>query len=268
MTDQLTQEDANELVASTFVRESHFFEQTESTNDEALAVAESLSQLPSLFLTASQTAGRGRGANRWVSTAGALTFSLVIRPLDWRVEPACWPQLSLWTALGIRDAIAQYAPQHDVQVKWPNDVFASQRKICGILVESVVSTDPKSTRLVVGVGVNVNNAIPQLSKGDQDSSLTANAVALGQLINAPLKLVDVAQTVLNSIDDAWGLFATDESLHQAWQPHCLLTGRTIQWQGGQQTKAGICQGIGDDGALLLDTATGGTQKCYGGTILS
>ena len=135
----LSRYDAEELAHCTFVQSVHFFDQVPSTNDAALSKAQQLIDLPALFITPQQTAGRGRGSNRWFSPRGALTFSLVIDPSTFRKERAHWPQLSLWTALGIRDAIAGFTPNFDVQVKWPNDVYLEQRKVCGILIEGLAT---------------------------------------------------------------------------------------------------------------------------------
>src|SRR5262245_44814835 len=130
-----------------------------STSDRALEVAvrEDV-KLPLLVLADRQTAGRGRGSNRWWAGDGALTFSMVIAPAPDQLPPASWPRVSLAAGLAICQALESLAPRALFQVKWPNGVYAEGRKISGILIESPA---PSRGRLVIGIGVNVNNSLNQ-----------------------------------------------------------------------------------------------------------
>lgn len=256
----LSRHDAEELAHATFVQSVQFFDEVASTSDVALAAAHELRQLPALFIASHQTAGRGRGTNRWFSTSGALTFSLVIDPKTLHADPACWPRLSLWTALGIRDAIAAFTPGADVQVKWPNDVFLSQRKVCGILIEHA----PVTNLLVVGIGINVNNEL--ISPEWTDTPLL-EAISIGE-VERNVNIAEVARAVMLRLDESWGLFAAEHSIHRAWQPHCLLAGKRVQWQSGERSLEGTCQGIDNDGALLLSTPDSELPlQCFGGTVM-
>ena len=125
----LCRADVEKLLDTTFVRSVHFFPELGSTNDEAHRCAGDNSRLPALFAAALQTAGRGRGSNRWIASAGALTFSLLADASRLRAEQASRPQLSLWTALGIRSGLACFAPASDLQVKWPNDRSDERRVV-------------------------------------------------------------------------------------------------------------------------------------------
>ena len=263
----ITRDEAERLVSSTFVKSLHYYSCITSTNDAALTTPVAATELPALFLAEEQTSGRGRGTNRWVSSEGALTFSLVVAPAMLRTEVACWPQLSLWTALGIRDSIASFTTTSDVRVKWPNDVFLQNRKVCGILIETTSSPESASSsesapRLVVGVGINVNNDLARTSPNE-----TANATSIRDARSEWTSLEEVAQSVLTHIDEAWSLFAAHHSLLDHWPNHCLLTGKQVRWQRSTKSVYGICQGISDDGALLLKTkASALPMKCLGGTI--
>ena len=118
-----------------------------STNTRALAWAEEDSlTLPALVLTDMQTAGRGRGDHRWWASPGALTFSLVVPGLADR-EGTPWSRIALTAGLAVGHALQQLQPGLPVGLKWPNDVYVSGRKICGILVEV---PPRRSDRLVVG----------------------------------------------------------------------------------------------------------------------
>src|SRR5438034_451345 len=101
-------------------------------------------------------AGRGRGTNRWWSADGALTFSLVLEAPQERLPMSRWPQVALVAGVAVCEALERMAPRAEMRVKWPNDVYLAGRKICGILSESVPA---RRDRIVVGIGVNVNNRV-------------------------------------------------------------------------------------------------------------
>ncbi len=265
----LRRDDVLPLLRSTFVQSVHYFAEVASTNDEAHRRAHDNEPLPALFIAAQQTAGRGRGTNRWITSAGALTFSLLADVSGFRSRQESWPQLSLWTGLGIRSGLANFVPDSDLQVKWPNDVYLQQKKVCGILIEGVVGAPHL---FVIGIGINANNVFPPDSCDDELSQIAISLID----VCGKVQIVKVLQAVLLGIERAWHSFAEQRDVRDSWKPHCFLTGRPIQWQAGKSNEAGICRGIDEDGALLLElpreisattTQRGfNTVKCYGGTV--
>ncbi len=265
----LRRDDVLPLLRSTFVESVHFFREAASTNDDAHRRARDNDQLPALFITARQTAGRGRGTNRWITSAGALTFSLLADVSDLHAKQESWPQLSLWTALGVRSGLSSFVPEIELQVKWPNDVYLQQKKVCGILIEGVVGAPHL---LVIGIGINANNVFMNNS---DDDDLSGIAIALTDVCG-DVQIVDVLREALIGIERAWRSFAEQLDVRASWEPHCLLSGRSVRWQSGTSTHTGICRGINHDGALLLELAQeigsttqqngANTIKCYGGTV--
>ncbi len=99
-----------------------------------------------------QTAGRGCGTNHWESERGSnLLFSMLIHP---RQIPASRQfQLSMAVSLAICEALGQYIG--DVSIKWPNDIYWRNGKICGILIENRLQGSHIKDS-IIGVGLNVN----------------------------------------------------------------------------------------------------------------
>src|SRR5207247_1705002 len=127
-------------------------------------------------LTERQTAGRGRGSNRWWTADGALTFSLVLEAPPDRLPPSRWPQVALVAGIAVCEALQTPAPRAALRVKWPNDVYLADGKICGILSESIPGW---RDRLVVGIGVNVNNRVKSGPKSNVQSPKSYIADDLG-----------------------------------------------------------------------------------------
>lgn len=250
--------DLDRIHAESFVEHIDFHAELPSTNDRALALCteESL-QAPVLVITAKQTAGRGRGTNRWWSQAGALTFSVIVNPA--RQLPADrWPQVSLTVGLAICETLRQHLPAADVGLKWPNDVHLFGRKVCGILVEVPPN---RNGQLVIGVGLNVNNSFAW-APAELQQSATALCDVAGHAFDASAVLIGVLQQLERELSH---LGEGNLPLRERWQQFCALTGKHVEIETGGKVSFGYCQGIDAQGALILLTETG-EERFFGGVI--
>lgn len=287
-----------QLQESDWVRTVLYRKIVGSTNDLALRRAcDDSIKLPLLVLADQQTTGRGRGANQWWSPRGALTFSVVIgtdefaHPVD-----ATAPQLqgfdakpctdrrdralastcpgaigapdalrllgplSLAAGLAVCEALQQLRPALAIGLKWPNDVLVLDRKIAGILVEAVRN---RPDRIVIGIGINVNN-----TQRDFPAALSPSAIALVDVAQFSFALIDVLTRVLWQLREQLRqvLFGRGELIAR-WRTLCVLTGKRVQVSAGSHVFTGLCRGVDDDGALILDTAQG-RQLCNSGSVVS
>jgi BirA family transcriptional regulator, biotin operon repressor / biotin---[acetyl-CoA-carboxylase] ligase len=266
--------DVSRITASGLVARLDHHESLGSTSDRALELAaEGDGKLPLLVLTERQTAGRGRGANRWWAREGALTFSLVLAAPPDLLPISRWPHVALVAGLAVCEALQTLAPAADLRVKWPNDVYLGGRKVCGILSESVPGW---RDRLVVGIGINVNNQgqAPVVSGqwsvvSDQEAGAKSQAIALVEHDGLTRDMTTVLLAVLDQFDHRWRGFVDVgfARLAAAYRDRCFLSGKTliIEQPGGQQ-RVGVCRGIDDQGLLRLLTETG-EQRIASGTVL-
>lgn len=244
--------DAAALRAARLVATLEVHEELGSTNDRAKQLAAAETPLPALVLTDRQTAGRGRGDHRWWAGDGALTFSLLIDPASHGIAVAQLGLLSLTTAVAVIDAVRQTAGL-DGGYKWPNDVLLGGKKLAGILIES-----PRPGRLVIGVGINVENRFDEAP-----AEVRSRATSLAETETT-------RQQVLEVFLDAYSkrltqLASADAGPIQLARSHCELTGKQAKLRDGDRIAEGLCRGLADDGALLLDGADG-LEKFYAGTI--
>jgi len=263
--------DADAIRVATFVRHVEIHDTLGSTNDRAAELARAPDiELPALIAARQQTAGRGRGSNQWHSTEGALTFSVLFEPTVFSLGPENWPKLSLTTAVAVCDAIAaelnRQSPIPNPQsprlgIKWPNDIMLDGRKICGILIESPGGLAPVKDRLVVGIGINVNNSL-----GDAPRELASYATSLCDASATHHSQQTVLILVLNELQrQLIALGQRDPELPRAWQRLCWLSQQNVSVQAGERTVEGICSGIAEDGALLIKTASA-TDRIYSGSL--
>ena len=254
--------DADRLLGETFLKDVRLFGELRSTNDYAIAAAREQIATPLLVATDRQTAGRGRGANRWMGGVGGLTFSVVVEPESHSIPRPQWPILSLAVGASVCAALdAILKGRGDVRLKWPNDVYIDGRKVCGILVESPAGAPSK---LVIGAGINVNNRRGEAPPEIRDR-MTSVADAAGNMA-ADFDRTDVLIAVLQHLEDHFACLAMDPELVIArCRAACYLTGRLLSVNDGQRIVSGSCQGIDDDGALRIATEEG-LQRCMAGTV--
>ena len=246
----MTSFDLSRITRETGVQHVEYHESLESTNKLAREVLSDLLPLcPALVLTANQTAGRGRGANSWWATSGALTFSLVLDVADLQMSPDRLPLVSLATGLAVRNVIADLVPGNSVSIKWPNDVLVGGAKVCGILTEQH-AVDGRSA-LVIGVGVNVNNS---LAPAPED--VRQRATSLFDLRDGHHDLTDILIGLLPKIDETIaGLRDRQPALLSEMNAHSLLNGLTVTIQVGQAITSGLCRGVDEFGCLIIDDGT-------------
>jgi len=123
--------------------------ETGSTNDDAKRLARGGAPEGTLVLAARQTGGRGRFGRVWVSPAGGVYVSVVLRPA---LPPAALGPLGLALAVGVARGLDTFGVP--VGLKWPNDVLADGRKLAGILIEMAAEAD-RTEWVVAGLGLNV-----------------------------------------------------------------------------------------------------------------
>ena len=266
--------DAQRIKSDTFVSAVEYHDELPSTNDLALDLISASApdtstapfETPLLILTQTQTAGRGRGLNQWWSTAGALTFSLVLDSRELRIPTDELPRVSLGVGVAICETLARLAPTHSVGLKWPNDVWLNDRKICGILVEMPEGMDGP---MVIGIGININNSFT-LAPDELKSTATSLFDTTGTTFDLNAVLIAVLaeiHLVLTELSDSTPLErVADQALHCRWQQYSVLTGRNLRLKVGDHIIAGTCRQIATDGGLVLDTLEG-QQTLYGGIVL-
>lgn len=160
-----------------------------STNNYAtVQVRENEVEEGAVFLAVDQNEGRGQQTNRWESEAKKnITCSIVLKP-DF-LEIADQFMLSKAVCLGISDYLSTHVDS--VQVKWPNDIYVGDRKICGILIENSIMNGRFSTS-IVGIGLNINQG--------EFISDAPNPVSLYQLTGNELDVNSEFEKLCEAID--------------------------------------------------------------------
>ena len=183
-----------DLASGVVGREIIVLEQTASTNDAILQIANANSKEGLVVFAEHQTAGRGQRGNRWESAAGkGLWFSIVLRP---RIDLASSPQLTAWAAEAISGAIENEFPLKPT-IKPPNDVQIDEHKVAGVLVEMRAQKNAPHLA-IAGIGVNVNQ-----SREDFPKELQSRAISLAMVLGRQVNRQKFAIALLRKLDRAY-----------------------------------------------------------------
>jgi len=214
------------------------FIETDSTNTRALDACMD----GAVFVAEHQTAGRGRHGKLWHSASGlGLWFSVCLAgPL---------PGINFAAALAIRDAVADEVA---LAVKWPNDLYADRRKVCGILLEQ------RHDWIALGIGINVNHQTE-----DFPVSLRHRAGSLALVSGKRWNRRELLARSLENLDQmVWRLRRGEcEGIRKDWIHACDIIGKRIR-RGGV---SGCVAAVDNDGALIIQ-ARSGLQRITSGDV--
>ena len=248
----------NSILKDLGLADWQFHDRLGSTNDLALAWANSGARDWSLVLADEQTAGRGRAGRKWVTKPGsALAMSLVLRPTHG--EQAHIPSFTALAALGLINALAKF--ELDAELKWPNDVLLAGKKVAGVLVEA----DWQGQRLdalVVGMGVNVfPGSVPPAE------ALKYPAVSVAEVSSQPLDRWVLLGSILREMM-ALRKILPGQDFMNSWNEALAFRGERAWFRkpGGEPHQIRLL-GVGTDGALLYEKGEGGTASALAGEIL-
>lgn len=243
-TDLLSEETIRSFLTTEWAGRTLVIEDTlESTNQTLKRMAEEGAGHGTLLLAREQTAGKGRRGRTWSCPKGeGIALSLLLRP---QIEPMHASMLTLVMALAIRRAIEQTAGL-SCMIKWPNDLVADGRKLCGILTE--MSADPDCVNYIVtGAGINVLNP-------DFPQEFRQRATSIREQTGRTVSRSELTARVMNCFEEVYPVFLKTQDLSGLMQEYnaCLINrGREVRIEGAQQRR-GIARGISRKGELLVE----------------
>lgn len=189
-----------------------------------------------------QTGGRGRLGRSFVSPGGGLYLSVL------------WPVSSSQVAMTMTPlaAVAVWRTLRDLgvesRIKWVNDVYMGEKKVCGILCEKV------DEGIIVGIGVNIRTP---------EGGFPSDAGPAGAIDQAQVTREKVLEGILHHLQQA--ITCPDEALGD-YRAASLLTGRRVVCQRGDSTVQGLVKGISEDYGLMIETEEGEQLTMHSGEV--
>ena len=235
--------------------------ETESTNDDLMARWRAGELIdPIARLAQKQTAGKGRAGRAWLARPqDSLCFSLAY---PFQRKPADLSGLSLLVGLAVISGISlalnhskQELHQKGLRLKWPNDLLLNQGKLGGILIEGGQTKLGDPSWMIIGIGINLQNAnaFDQALHHEQKVAALDQLLTTGEVLPDPdwiwLKIVEELEATLSNFDQTG--FAQYQKLWMDWD---AFQNTAVRITGaGQEVIEGVAKGVDTSGALLLAT---------------
>ena len=202
-----------------------------------------------------QTAGIGQRGNHWEAESGKnLTFSLVLKPVFLAVADQY--QLTKAVSLAVTDWLAPFVPQGErrVKIKWPNDIYVDDKKICGMLISNHVAGDRLSTS-IVGIGLNVNQWV--------FPDWVPNPTSLCLLTGKEWSLEELLTGILTAIQTRYEELRREPlgALDTAYLTRLLRHGERAKYRYQNQSIEATITGVNRFGHLQLITPAGERLSC-------
>ncbi len=258
----LPQEIQRGLSTSYVGKEIYYFPELKSTNimakEKALHRAERIDG-GTLIITERQSAGKGRLGREWFSPAGGIWLSIILYP---QLSPSYISRITLMTAVAVVKAI-KVCTQIESQIKWPNDILISEKKVCGILTEMSAELDIINW-VVVGIGINVNIGHREFPENIQE-----NTISLKEASGKEVLRVKLVQIFLQEFEKYYEILKRREfsSILKEWKLYSHTLGRRIRVDTGEKIITGEAVDINEEGALILKKEDSELAEIISGTII-
>lgn len=222
-----------------------YLDKVDSTNRYLLEYQPTEGEDATICVADFQTAGRGCGSNSWESERGKnLLFSLLIHPTD--IEAREQFHISMAISLAICDAMQSYGMK-DVSVKWPNDIYWKDKKICGILIEHTIM-DNTITQSIAGIGLNINQK--------QFISDAPNPVSLSQITGQEYNLETILDQIIEQFNALKPLLNEPEKLKQLYFASLYRKECFYPYCADNETFEAQIVDVADNGLITLQLRNG------------
>ena len=227
------------------------YEIVSSTNAVASAVMREEKPPEGTIITASfQESGRGQAGNSWESEPGNnLLMSVILYPV--MVKPGEQFVVLQMISLAVHDLVSKHVT--GVTIKWPNDIYAGDDKIAGILIENSIMGETLESS-IAGIGLNVNQTIFR--------SRAANPVSLAMITGRTYDLGLLTEELVSMLDRRYEMIIKGEKSILAGDYHAALY-RSGEWhryadKGGPFE--GMIESVRPDGMLVVRKKNGATGE--------
>lgn len=236
-----------------------YHERVDSTMEAARKLAEQGAGEGTLVLAETQENGRGRLGRAWASSYGTgLWLTLILRP---RLLPAQIPNITLLAAVALARAVEKVAGLSP-GIKWPNDLYLGDKKLCGILTEMKGQADAVEY-LILGAGLNVNQL-----EADFPPEVRPIATSLWLATGKRQDRAELLAAFLTEFERCYYPWQDcgDEEWLQEWRQRNITLGREVQVSFLKEVFQGRAVALDPDGALVVETPDGERRVVRAGDV--
>lgn len=235
------------LKTKTIGQKAYYFDTTDSTQNQALKIADDSTNDGAVIIASKQTNGRGRSGRKWISPKGGIWLSVILQPKF---------DISIATLFPIASALALSIALEKIfsikpELKWPNDLMIKEKKIAGILVDASLESN-KIENLVLGVGINFNVNVKQIEKLLKEIPNYGVSSLSDQKKN--IKPISVVQSFLVELERVYELLNAKQTRNiiDEWTLRSSTIGKEVEINTIDGKIKGKAIKIDEEGALIVE----------------
>ncbi|WP_024614415.1 biotin--[acetyl-CoA-carboxylase] ligase [Clostridium sp. Ade.TY] len=256
--DTLNIEIVNKLLNTKFIgRNLLHYKEVTSTNLVAKDLAQNNCEDGLVIVSETQTNGTGRFNRQWQSPLGGLWMSFVLKP---NISPNEGNKITLITVAAMVKVLLNLNIQ--CKIKWPNDIYINNKKVCGILTTMNADMD-KINYIIVGLGININ-----INEKDFTNDLnTATSLLLEK--NTEFNKSEILAKFLNNFEFLYNNFINNNDLSEVikiCKNNSMLINKEATLITLRKEEKVTCLGIDDFGELIIKDSNGNIKKVISGEI--
>ena len=247
------------LETKTIGQRAYYFESIDSTQSQALKIANEVNNEGTIIIAEKQTGGRGRSGRRWISPKGGIWFSIILHP---KFDISNITLFPIASSLALSYAIQKIC-KISTELKWPNDLTIKGKKLAGMLVDASFESN-KIENLVLGVGINFNVNIKEIEKVLKK---TPNYYGVSSLNEQKNKITSkkLIQSFLVELEKMYEDLNNNKikKIIGEWTKRSSTIGEKVEINTGNKKIKGIATKIDYDGGLII-TNNGKSNKVIAG----
>ena len=235
------------LKTKTIGKQAYYFDSIDSTQNQALKMAQDVANDGTVIVASEQTGGKGRDGRKWMSPKGGIWISIILHPkFDISITTLFPIASSLALSLAIEKTFS-IKPE----LKWPNDLTINGKKVAGMLVDVSLESN-RIENLVLGVGINFDVNTKQIEKSLKG---TPNFYGVASLRdeNQKVKPIQLVQTFLLELEKIYKALNEKQikKIISEWTSRSSTIGKNVELNTTDSKIKGKAIKIDDDGALIV-----------------
>ena len=243
-------------------QQAYYFDSIDSTQNQALKMADEPANNGTVIIAAKQTGGKGRSGRKWISPKGGIWLSIILQP---KFDISITTLFPIASALALSNALEKTL-KISPELKWPNDLTIKGKKIAGMLVDVSLESN-RIEKMVLGVGINFDVDTKQIEKTLKNSSNFYGVASLSEQKNK-IKPIQLVQTFLVELEKIYDLLNTKQTkkIISEWTKRSSTIGKNVVLDTRDGKIKGKALKIDEDGALVVSD-NGKINRIIAGDII-
>ena len=252
----------SELETKVLGQQAYYFDSIDSTQNQALKMANSPKNDGAIIIAEKQTGGRGRSGRNWVSPKGGIWFSVILHP---KFDISNITLFPIASSLALSYAI-QKTCKISTELKWPNDLTIGGEKLAGMLVDASFESN-KIENLVLGVGINFNVNIKEIQKILKKTENYYGITSLNEHGNKG-EAIKLIQSFLLELEKIYLELNSKQTkkIIKEWTKRSSTIGKKIEINTNEGKIIGEAIKIDNDGGLMIKEKQG-IKKVFAGDVI-